>query len=158
MLFFTVFTVTHLRELKRCFIHKLFLRPDSGPRPDLPVNQSEHRNTVYLLQVTWWRKWTGKTDTCSPELQPRWQSGKKAWAPEVKQTLFYWYAGCSSNSLINQQASTSWFKKWHHTSSSINRRRKANWPAVWICTRCGCCPAGQLPVRLSLHSSQPPGL
>ena len=48
----TVITVTHLRELKRCFIHKLPLRPDSGPRPDLSVNQSEHRNTVYLLQVT----------------------------------------------------------------------------------------------------------
>lgn len=34
---------SHLGELKRCFVHKLFLRPDSGPWPDLPANQSEHR-------------------------------------------------------------------------------------------------------------------
>lgn len=41
----TALMVIHLWELKRCFIHKLFLRPDSGPRTDLPVNQWEHRYT-----------------------------------------------------------------------------------------------------------------
>lgn len=74
---------THLRELKRRFVHKLFLGPDSGPRPNLPVNQSEHRNTGHLLRPTPRRR-IAEMDTCSPELRPRWQSGKMAWAPEVK--------------------------------------------------------------------------
>lgn len=52
-------TVTYLWKLIRCFICKLFLRPDSGPRPNLPVSQLEHRHRLHaavnmMTSVTRW--------------------------------------------------------------------------------------------------------
>lgn len=107
-----------------------------------PISLSTSQSGEILFTCCRWHNNISKREsTCSPSSQPRWQSGKKALEPGVK---------------IKHQC-TKVLPSTDYLISDINRR-KMDWPAVWTYRWYGCCPEGQLPVRPSLRSSQPPDL